>query len=147
MGIGLDTAIINERASAWARQYSFNLIRDITDRTRRNLQQNIAAFAENRLNLGGLQDLIARDFGPTRAANIAITETTRALSEGEQQYRKEIEGLGLVTEGIWNTNEDDLVCPVCAPKDGKPTGEVGHPPYDSHPGCRCWESTRIVERI
>lgn len=145
MGIGVDVAVLNNRAATWARQYSFDLIRDITERTRSNLQANIASFAEGKLDLGSLQDLIARDFGPSRAANIAITETTRALAEGEHQYQSELEGLGLTTEGVWNTNQDDRVCAICGPNDGRPTSAVGRPP--GHPGCRCWETTRVVERV
>ena len=40
-------------------------------------------------------------------------------------------------EAIWLTALDLKVCPLCESKHGRPISEVGIPPEDSHPDCRC----------
>jgi hypothetical protein len=39
---------------------------------------------------------------------------------------------------IWMTNNDDLVCPICAERNKQPRGSnwTENPP--AHEGCRCW---------
>ena len=90
------------------------------------------------------------EFGQSRAASIATTEMTRAFAEGEQMV---YESAG-IRKWRWNTNRDAIVCPICAPLNGKvvvigePFGDnKGNPiikPPDSHPNCRCWVSP-VVE--
>ena len=40
-------------------------------------------------------------------------------------------------DAIWLTALDLKVCPICEAKHGHPISEVGIPPEDSHPDCRC----------
>jgi len=79
-------------------------------------------------------------FGAERAEIIAITETTRAAVEGERGVIAELEQHGIRMYPVWMTRNDELVCPICAPRNGKPiqpgnetNGE--YPP--AHPRCRC----------
>lgn len=85
---------------------------------------------------------VERTFSPERAAGIAATEVTRANTAGEVpvilSYEKHT-GHRLVA--IWNTEEDEKVCPICKPLDGLPeawwqTEALSGPP--AHPNCRCW---------
>ena len=77
-------------------------------------------------------------FGEIRAEMIAITEATRAFSEGNIQ---EWLASGVVDGIKWMTAEDELVCPICEPLDGKEgsltDGIEGLKP-PAHVRCRCW---------
>lgn len=83
-------------------------------------------------------------FSAERAAATAITETTRAISQGQRA------AAGLIALSTrsrltvrWKTEGDDAVCPICAPLDGKTENEPNGygrefpegPP--AHPYCRC----------
>jgi len=140
--IGFEITAINERAARWAREYSYELVRGITDKTRAALQEKIAGFFTDQRTLGDLRESIAPLFGPLRADLIAVTETTRASIEGEHAYQAELRQMGLQVRGIWLTNNDDRVCQICGPNHGKPISEVGTPP--GHPGCRCSETTEVM---
>lgn len=142
-GIGLDWALINERAAQWAREYAFDLVNGITGTTRKALQQQIAGFFTDQRTMGDLRESIGRLFGPVRADMIAQTEVTRAASEGEQAFGRELEALGLRVTYVWQTNADDLVCPICGPRNGKERGDgwTDFPP--AHIRCRCWVNTVI----
>jgi hypothetical protein len=143
-GIGIDFALINERAATWAEQYAFELVNGVTGTTERALQRQIGQFFTDQRTLGDLQASIGRLFGPSRATQIAITETTRAASEGEQAFGRELEQLGLTVTHTWETNDDDRVCPICGPRDGKRRGDgwTEFPP--AHVGCRCWTNTVVL---
>ncbi len=80
-------------------------------------------------------------FSPVRAERIAVTETTRAVVEGERAYVAELEReTGQRMIPIWMTANDERVCPICAPRNEKPIKDGVYPP--GHVGCRCgvgWE--------
>lgn len=142
--IGFDVAIANQRAAAWARQYTFELVSGITNNTRDALREQIAGFFEDQRTIGDLKESIARLFGAVRAEMIAITETTRAASEAEQLFAGELEKLGLRTTQVWQTNNDDAVCPICGPLNQVRRGEGWTSPPPAHVRCRCWISTEVV---
>jgi len=142
--VGIDVAIVNQRAAAWARQYSFDLVRGITDKTRASLQESIVGFFTDQRTLGDLEASIAPLFGPVRAEMIAITETTRAATAGEMMFAEELQKMGLATTQIWQTNNDDLVCPICGPLNQTRQGSGWTLPPPAHPRCRCWISTEVA---
>lgn len=140
--VAFDWSVVNARAAEWARNYSFELVKGINDRTRAALQEKIAGFYEDKRTLAELKQSIGQLFGPVRAEMIAVTETTRAVAGGEDIFKQELEAMGLTTRQVIQTSNDELVCPVCGPKSGKTTAEEGHPPF--HIRCRCWENTEVV---
>lgn len=142
--IGVDAALINERAARWAREYSYELVSGITDKTRRALQEQVSGFFEDQRTLGDLYESIGQLFSPVRAEMIAITETTRASVQGELAFAEELGKLGLRTTQIWQTNNDDLVCPICGPLNQKRQGDDWQTPPPAHPRCRCWLSAEVV---
>ena len=147
-GIGVDWSLVAEDAAQWASQYSYNLVTNLTDTTRRVLQEKVTQFIrEPGRTIGDLtKDLLEAGFSETRAQMIAVTETTRAFAEGEKLAVAQAREYGFVMVAIWHTNRDELVCQICAPADGKPEGEWGlatGPP--AHPRCRCWIGHRSVE--
>ena len=62
-------------------------------------------------------------------------------TEGERAYVAELEReTGQRMIPIWMTANDELVCPICAPRNERPITNGEYPP--AHPNCRCgvgWE--------
>jgi hypothetical protein len=145
-GIGIDWALINQRAADWASTYSFELVSDITDSTRTLLQGAVDRYYRQGQTMEDLFNAIEPSFGPVRSEMISVTEVTRAASEAEQAAEKEIlaENPNLVSATRWRTNNDDLVCPICGPRNGKQKGDGWTDPPPAHPRCRCWITTRFT---
>jgi len=140
-GMGVDWALVNQRAVDWSRQYTFDLVQGITDTNRNLLQQSISAFFEQGQTRQELEERLLRSFGPVRAEMIAVTETTRASVQGELAITEELRQQGIEMRPIWQTNNDDLVCPICGPKHNKEIKDGVYPP--AHPRCRCWVNHEI----
>lgn len=155
--VGTDIAIVNQAAANWARQYTDALVRDLSRTTRESVQrswdaffrdsgsvgQSISEFFEQSgMTIGDLFKVFEPAFGKVRAEMISITEVTRASVQGELALVNQLQrdNPSLVFTAIWQTNNDDVVCPICAPNNGKPAGEwtTGSEPPPAHPRCRCW---------
>ena len=95
--LGVDWGLVNTTAAEWAREYTFDFVKQITATSKgavqltlddalaqaRELQISIAEFFEQRQTLDDLRRRLAGTFGPRRASVIARTEVTRAAVEGE----------------------------------------------------------------
>jgi SPP1 gp7 family putative phage head morphogenesis protein len=126
------------RAYRWARSYAGELVRGITQTSQRIVRGALADFVSTPgMTTRDLRDILATTFGPARAQTIAVTETTRAYYEGGKEAASEIEKLGFEMVGIWRTANDERVCPICAPLNGKPEKEWGGLTPPAHPNCRC----------
>ena len=142
--IGVSWDMINKGAQEYSRRYGFDLVKEIMNNTQggitdilRALQTEIPNFYEAGVDLGTLTDRLSRWFSPVRAEMIAITETTRAASQAEQAVAAEIEReSGIKMIPIWNTENDERVCPICGPRDGKEITDGQFPPI--HVRCRCF---------
>mgnify|MGYP001083814761 FL=1 len=134
--IGVDWALVNEGAAQWARSYAGDLVKGITDTTRRAVGEAVTNFFTQQQTMGDLTTALGRTFGPVRAEMIAVTEVTRAASEGERAIARQLRDMGVEMIPVWQTNKDELVCPICGPKSGKPITDGAYPP--AHPRCRCW---------
>jgi hypothetical protein len=142
-GIGVDWALVNQRAIDWASVYTFNLVQGITQTSQQTLSRALSAYYRDGLTRGDLEKLISPTFGPVRAEMIAVTEITRASSQGELALVEEISKYGLRMRPIWQTNNDDLVCILCGPRNGKEIRDGQFPPI--HVRCRCWVNHEIIE--
>jgi hypothetical protein len=136
--VGVDWALVNRRAAEWAKQYTFDLVRGINDNTRAALQEKVSAFYTERLTLSKLRESLEPLYGPVRAEIIAATETTRAAVNGELGVVNELRQAGIAMMAIWNTSNDDIVCPLCGPRNQKRQGDGWSDPPPAHPRCRCW---------
>lgn len=144
--IGVDWALVNAAAARWVREYGGLLIKEITDTSRRSVRDAVGDFFEDQLTMGELRGRLERIFGPVRAETIAATEVTRAAVEGERESVRELEKHGVEFVEIWQTENDEMVCPICGPRHGKKEGdgwttEDGPP---AHPRCRCWTNHEVV---
>jgi hypothetical protein len=144
--VGVDWALINQGAVDWSSRYAFDLVTGITDRTRQGLQQAVGAYYRDALTIGDLEGLISPYYGPVRAEMIAVTEVTRAATEGEREVVRQIQADNgaIIMVPIWQTNADDLVCAICGPRHDKEITDDFYPP--AHPRCRCWTNHEMRVR-
>jgi SPP1 gp7 family putative phage head morphogenesis protein len=156
-GFGMDWTLANTEAQQWAEQHAGQLIKDIDATSLDRVRSAVASWVESGAPLSSLIDELAPTFGPNRASLIATTELTRAYAEGSRQIYK---ASGVVTSWRWETANDNLVCPICGPLNGKvvkidapfnvhlPAGmkvdTFDAPP--SHVNCRCGVSG-VIEAV
>jgi len=150
VGVDFDTAVINEAALAWAREYSGTMVKGVTETTLKMVRKAIAQFVETPgMTEGDVEKLLEPAFGKARAQMISVTETTRAYSNATNHYRAMFEDeLGLHMTRVWRTRHDELVCPICGPLNDQPEAVwvdrfPDGPP--AHVNCRCWTVLRLEE--
>ena len=152
IGIGVSLDNINHQAVNWARSHTEEVLREMW-RNRQDITAEMLANArqvgeiigqgyEEGLTIREIRERLQSYYSPVRAEMIAVTETTRAVVEGERAYVDQLEresGRRMVP--IWMTANDDRVCPICGPRNEKPIlNSTDFPP--AHPRCRCgvgWE--------
>jgi SPP1 gp7 family putative phage head morphogenesis protein len=141
-----EPAIINQRALEWAAQYGYDLVTQLTDTTRDVVKQAVERFISTPgMTRDDLVSLLEPAFGNVRAEMIATTEVTRAYAMATNEYQAMLAESGIEMTRVWNTNNDDRVCPICAPLDGEeednwPSDLRDGPP--AHVNCRCTTSLR-----
>lgn len=143
--VGVDWGLVNQEAVRWASEYTYRLVTDINNTSRRTLRQAVSAYFEKDQTRKELEQAIVHLFGPTRSEMIAVTEITRASVMGEQQIAAELRKMGIEMIPVWQTNNDERVCSICGPlHDQDMVGEYEgvYPP--AHPRCRCWLNHRIM---
>lgn len=119
----------------------------VANTQRRALQAAIKLRAAQELIPEKLDTALRPVLGQTKAQEIAVTQTTRAISTGEDLARRiaqQSEGVDSVA--VWITVRDDRVCPICRPLHGKTEAVWGGffpngPP--AHPRCRCVKQYRL----
>jgi len=148
-GITFDMAVVSQEAIEWARQYTYDLIRGITDTTRELVRQATSTYFETPgMTMSDLKRLLEPAFSPVRAEMIAVTEMTRASSMATNQHQQALAKVGIDMRRIWQTNHDSLVCDICGPLNGLPEEDwkamygLGPP---AHPNCRCKTSLSVLE--
>jgi SPP1 gp7 family putative phage head morphogenesis protein len=138
IGIGVDWGLVNKAARDWARQYTFDLVKGINGTSRQFLQQAVGDWIQSGQPIDDLVKQLEPLYGSVRAEMISVTEATRAFAEGNLTTWTES---GVVDSIRWMTAEDELVCPICEPLDGKEgsltDGIEGQKP-PAHVRCRCW---------
>lgn len=140
IGMSFDFNMANVRASKWASDYSYELIRGMNATTQARMQQAVNDwFLERSTTVRDLAKELEATFGRKRAQLIAITETSRAAAQGSITG---YEQSGIVQEMEWLAAKGERTCPQCnelhekrAPLRGTFPG--GHGPPPRHPKCRC----------
>ena len=160
--LGVDWALVDEVAVDWSSNYTFKLVTDINSTSRAALQKLIPSYFEQGWTQGQLTDRLSSIYGPKRASLISRTEVTRAASEGEVRTAEMLMQQGITMRPIWQTRNDELVCPICGPLHGlagefeggngrpfwiHPSGGRYGPPPDSHPNCRCWWGQELISTV
>jgi len=114
VGLGGMWGEVNAEALAWVREYTFNLVKDLTETSRGALREALETWYQAGAgDVADLREMLAPTFGETRAQAIAATEVTRANAAATRVIGGEIG----VTYAL-------------------------QPP--AHPNCRCWTVTRAL---
>ena len=153
VGIGVSLDNINHQAVNWARSHTEEVLRGMWQGRKyitsemlsgaRQVGEVIGQGYEQGLTIQEISERLQPLYSPVRAEMIAVTETTRAVVEGEKAYVEQLEReTGQKMIPIWLTAEDEIVrrCPICYPRRNKPITNGQYPP--AHPRCRCgvgWE--------
>lgn len=146
---GIDWELAAERALEWLLSYVPELtyagVYNLQSTTLAAFRREVGRYIADGRTMGQLREALAVLFGEERANRIAVTEVTRTFMEGNIASWRE----SGVTEGKrWNTNRDEIVCPICRPLNDRVVAldatfnasglRVMGPP--AHPNCRCWVS-------
>lgn len=144
ISIGVDWDLVNQAAASWSGRHTESILSQMFNRRYDHLNEVIPRFYNEGWNLGQLRTELERWYSPVRADMIATTETTRAAVEGERALIEQIyRDSGVRMIPIWQTANDERVCPVCGPKHRQPITDGEYPP--AHPRCRCWVTHRLPE--
>lgn len=120
--VGVDWTGYNQRALDFAKSYAFDLIKGIDATSAARVSGAVQSFVElPGFTMGNLEELLTPIFGETRSRSIAVTETTRAFAKGQQLAADELarQFPDVLVVKTWFTNNDDKVCQICAPLDGR----------------------------
>ena len=137
IGVVFTDDVVNEQALGLVRQWMPEWWSTVEATTREGLRTAIDTWLSLGLGKRGMPDLIDAIeplFGRKRAERIAATEVTRLFAEGQKlagDADPEVVGY------VWLTAQDELVCPICAPRHGKiyPKGQVPDIPAHVHDRC------------
>jgi len=122
-------------------KYSFDMIKNITEITRRELRALFDEWLAGGYPYSWLIDKLKTEhyFDPVRAKRIAITESTRLYAENNMLVWRESK---MVEGKRWHTANDEKVCPICQPLheivvalDDDFASGIPYPP--AHVNCRC----------
>lgn len=151
---GIDFALVNQEAVSFASSYGFDLVSGITETRKKHLQKLISDFYTEAQDKNTLINRLNSMYSPVRSEMIAVTEVTRAASEGQRMVIAELEAQGATMLGVFNTARDEKVCPICSPLNGKRSTVAGrNPDFDGqgmpplHVRCRCWVSFENITGV
>jgi HK97 family phage portal protein len=160
VGIDFDPAVVNVAAWQWAREYSYTLVKGLTETTQALVAEATAKFISTPgMTVGELKALLENGFSPVRAEMISVTEVTRAYAMAVLDYQAMLKDMGLNFRRIWETSADERapgvsrVCELCKPLHGKQESENGtwqaggfpHEGPPLHVRCRCHTVLRLAK--
>ena len=141
-------SVVNERGVEWAKAHSAELITDILESTRNDVQNDIVMAMEEGWSNQRLAQELADSYGfsISRAETIARTETCMADIEGVMTLYRES---GMIDEIEWLA-ADAGPCEICEGNEAAgpvkmgeafPSGDMAPP---AHPNCRC-ATTAVIK--
>lgn len=133
MGVVFAADFINEAALKLAGDLSQRMAIKMTAYSRGLFMTHAQNWIESGEPLATLIEQLTPFFGATRAELIAVTEVTRIYAQANAaSWRKQG-----VEYGVNQTAGDEIVCPICAPKQGMRVRlDSKLPPW--HDKCRDW---------
>lgn len=111
--------VFNQAAVDYLSGYRFTWIKGINATTRTQTARIIQEWIRSGESLDILKAKLAPIFGEVRATKIAVTEVTRAYTNGNLTAWN---ASGMVSGKRWNTARDDRVTPLCRALEGQVVG-------------------------
>lgn len=152
--VATDWDLVNQNVLAWVlgghgefgTGYGDTLAAALAQTSEGLIRSLIAEWIQNGAPLRELiAALEATVFSRERAELIAVTEVTRSFFQGNLEAWR---ASGIITQKIFQTSADELVCAICGPLQGQVRlldeefdGGVLGPPL--HPKCRCFCSPYV----
>ena len=118
-----DPDAFNTYAIDYLQRYRLETVDMISEYTRESSIKKIDGWIRSGDDMDALEQLLIPEFGADRARRIAVTEVTRIYADGNIGAWK---STGMVGGYRWNTANDERVCPVCGPLNGKVAGMGGN---------------------
>jgi uncharacterized protein with gpF-like domain len=159
----LDWDVFNQAAVDYLEIYRLETVTGITEVTRRRAIDAVQQWIKSGEPLPSLTKKLDPLFGANRANRIAVTEVTRTYAAGNISAWKTT---GLVSQKVWQTANDERVCPICGPLHDQVVNleadfaldQLALPPEmalsgneyiyfqpPAHPNCRCWLKPVVSE--
>lgn len=127
---------------AWMENYVPLLTARIDETTAERIKPIIELYRLTEgMDIKDLETLLLPLADPVRAQMIAITEVTRSAYQATDIYQGYLAERNIMTEQVWSTLNDEVVCDICGPLNNKPQSQwmeisgVDAPP--AHVNCRC----------
>lgn len=141
--VGENPEPVREEAEAqlerWAEDYSHKLAFDVEGTDKAVIEKLVEDVSAGRKTRDEAAQVLETSFGGTRAAAIAATEVTRAISHGAIVAY----GMSGISKVAWKTEGDDRVDEPCAANESAGTVHMGSPfpsghfEPPAHVNCRC----------
>lgn len=145
MGYPISDEQLADAAAAWAEDRARNLVRQLNRTSNRRLNRLLDQYYDNPMPLSELRRKLTNYvFAPSRASASAITEITRASAAAQEAIANELRDEGVELRTIWQTNNDEMVCPICGPRHGTAQGTNWFDLPPAHVNCRCWTTHEVV---
>lgn len=149
VGFALADGSVNQAALRYAKEYVTKWLSELDATSQNAVRDALETFVSKPgATIGDAVAVLQPVFGTDRAWRIATTETTRIYAEANQIFARELASQYPEFQVVkrYYTNNDDRVCPICGPLDGKEAEyndqfEIPDPPL--HPNCRCWTSITV----
>jgi SPP1 gp7 family putative phage head morphogenesis protein len=159
----LDWDVFNQAAVEYLDLYRLNTVAGIEAVTQQRAVAAIQQWIKSGEPLNHLTAKLDPIFGASRAQRIAVTEVTRTYAAGNISAWKTT---GLVSQKVWQTANDERVCPICGPLHDQVVNleadfsldQLALPPEmalsgneyiyfqpPAHPNCRCWLKPVVSE--
>lgn len=144
VGVAFDAASAGpDIASAYLSRY----LTKMDETTRAGLEKAVQAYrATPAMTRDDLVAQLRGVFGARRAELVAITALTEASNQATLSYQEQLAGAGVAMERVWRTANDERVCVICGPLNGK-SESVWVERYPrggpAHFRCRCGTTLRM----
>jgi len=139
--------VTNPDVIEWIKEHTAELVKGITETTRQDITDAIAAAFESGTLREAYDDILESVGDDTRAELITRTECMMAVNEGQRESWAQAEEAGLLTgdeKRVWIATDD--ACSECEELDGVQVDLDEEYPLDGgdgppkHPRCRCTEN-------
>ncbi|KPL80228.1 hypothetical protein SE18_24545 [Herpetosiphon geysericola] len=148
-GIAIDLPQVTIGLNAWADSEVPQLLERILKPAKDLVEQVTRRYQVTPgMTRGQLETALSSLAAPYRVEMVTVNAITKSASRATLEYQSILAGFEIKTKRIWRTSNDDKVCRVCSPMNGKPE-EDWKDRFPAGPGahdfCRCFTTLKVVQ--